>query len=277
MNPPETRSKWPGCLLKVVLGVVGLILFLSTSLYSSMPDAVITLGLHLLAGWAMFIVSAVSEMRMEPVLLVNTLLGLLAACVFMHWVLIRVSNFSASLGRKWRWKWTLSLSAFVLLLFPLYAATSGVMHHGGNLMAEGFEHRYTRGSLKSLNLTGARLVADAAKAYADEHQGRWPRQITDLFTDEMLPSPSFARYGVFHTNGLLDAAEPWILLGGPPSGNLDLPLVVAPRPNENGLRVVAFQNGTAKECTEEEWQEALARWRRAMEADKPKAISETSR
>lgn len=181
--------------------------------------------------------------------LFNGLISLVVAVLLFHFALVHVSKGRAS--RPWRWKWSASFACVLLLLFGICLSATGVMTHM-LLLVEGpiawtFNHRFFLGR----DLTHAKLLASlaASSSWSDAVREKQmePADWRDMARLMSLPGQ--------------EPPEIWTWLARCDKGRRgEVPVLVSPRWHSPGKRLVAFSDGSARECSDEEYEAAIDRW-----------------
>jgi hypothetical protein len=100
-------------------------------------------------------------------------------------------------------------------------------------------------------INDARQVALALKIYASGHGGKYPQRLTDLSGSDALPDVKALEY----TDPVTKVQQAWLfnakLNDSSPATEL---LLVAPKPLTNGERIGAFNDGSVRKISEEEYQ-----------------------
>ncbi len=274
MNRKEATgaARVGACLLKVIGGLVLLAALTVLAPELIVPiEALLTVGFHLILGWWFYLTSAWLNVTLEPVLVLNGLLGLTVATLALHWVLRTSVPPAEGRSSKWRWRWTFAIASFVVLLFGVSVSAVGLVEHGSGALRESMQTAGTPGWEKGQRRSSARYLVALTKVWREEAQTESPKSALGFFDGKFDSAEQWKRWATFATTERRQPIELWFLLDVPDAGlSADVPLVYAPRLNKMGLRIVAFGNGEVKELTEPEWEEALTRWRVALTEKPPK-------
>ncbi|MEZ0274603.1 MAG: hypothetical protein ACAH88_06840 [Roseimicrobium sp.] len=198
-------------------------------------------------------------------------LGLLLVSVCLD-VILRALRRRESKGTgRWRLKWSFGIAGMLMVFFgigmSIYGAMAAMKWIGNGKLSA---HDGDRLSAHVLYHLGAKY---AKKSPATLHDN-----LTDMLSAGKDMSTWQRRSALFPAASVWEAPEYWTWLGGVPlEGPEDVPIGFAPRLNKDGTRIVLFRNGMTEDCTEEEWQAALERWRQAVRSGDEKRATEASR
>jgi hypothetical protein len=220
--------------------------------------------LHLFVGWSFLVLEALQSMRVDKLALANSIIAMVVACVVLHWLMVKCFGKTTARPGAWRWKWTLLLAAMVATLYSMCVATVGLVTSVG--WANTPTSVTTMGTARQQSRSNARNLVLFARYDAKSSNGVLSNPRPDIFD-----TPLFAH---FYLEDLSQPPVPFMWLGE--GLNIattpgDVPIAVAPQKYADGLRLVAFMDESVKECTEEEWQAALERWRQAVAAHEKKS------
>jgi hypothetical protein len=245
----------------VLVAVIVLTLVPLTELFLDLALLVLVC-MRLMLGWLFFLVQSLRQASLDGGLLASFLIGLGVTAICLHMVMVHFVRQWPGSNRIWRWKWTLSLVAIPLILFGVCVAIQGAVTTSGWLFSEPLAKDYSRLSRRSSASRLARLGKVIGES--SEEQTHFPSSVHAVST-ALVEEERLERSVIYRDLERDDVPEYWTWLGAVKLDSAgDIPVAFAPRPDRNGVRVVAFLDGTAKECTEEEWQAALERWRQAM-------------
>ncbi|MEZ0274602.1 MAG: hypothetical protein ACAH88_06835 [Roseimicrobium sp.] len=210
--------------------------------------------LHLLSGWSFFAWRALSSVRIDYMALANGIVGIVVACVVLHWLLVKCLGRSEIRPDGWRLRLTLRIAMGVVVVFAMCVVTIGLVTSVGWYLKPN--------GIRTQNRSHVRTLVQFARMHAEQQAGRIPDERPGIYGGES------DLYTQFYHEGLSQPPECFIWFGkGLSITNTpgDIPLAAAPQKYADGTRLVAFLDESVKECTEEEWQAALDRWRRVKE------------
>ncbi|RBP39676.1 hypothetical protein DES53_109103 [Roseimicrobium gellanilyticum] len=221
--------------------------------------------LRVAVGWLVFLWETVPQIHVDGLSLVNGVVGLVVVCAVLHWLLASVFGRTAATGHRWRWRTTLSIVAVVAVMFGICVATVGLVTSIGWASSSAGKLRGSYGTPRDQNRHNASYLVSNGRHVALQEDGKLPE---DLFGALAMASSLFREpFVVFFDENLEQPPQYFTWLGkgldatGTPG---DVPVAVAPHPYADGTRLVAFMDERVEECTEEEWQAALVRWRQTV-------------
>lgn len=237
-------------------------------------EGVIELGFRLALGWLSYSYRTLPAMRLDMAQLFFGVLGFGFACFAMRAVL-RMFRAQQEAGDGQRWKHAVGLTAVAALVLSAGVIAGGLVDQVTSFPVQHWmEPRFRGGGLAGVNGSKAKFIVEVAKeaGAADKHL---PLQFHDIWGVGVTSEAS-------NLMPILNAdptamKEFWIYLGGTKlDAAADIPVLAAPRPDKNGKRLVAFMDTEVVECTEEEWQAALERWRQAMRPGDEQQVTKAS-
>ena len=246
---------------------VAMLLFGMLMIWMSLNPLRLLLLIRVAVGWLVFLWETVPQIHVDVLSLVNGIAGLVVVCAVLHWLLASVFGRIAAEGRRWRWGATLSIVAAVAVMFGICVAAVGLVTSVGWATSSTGKLRGSWGTPRAQNNHNASYLVSNGRHVALQGDGKLPE---DLFGSLAMASSLFGEpYIAFFDESIEQPPQYFTWLGkdldatGMPG---DIPVAVAPHPYADGTRLVAFLDESVKECTEEEWQAALSRWRQAKEA-----------
>jgi hypothetical protein len=251
-----------GLLVTAVLGLALFTILMDVPFISIPIQVIVSCGFHLLVGWLTFLARSLPQTALDAGWLASFLIGLGVTAICAHAIMLHFMRQWSGGKSSWRWKWTLSLLAIPLLLFGICVSIQGAVTTSGWLFSGHFAENHSR----MITRASAAQLVRLAKGLAESSPGQThlPNSIGSISIN-LAEEEHFQRSVIYRDPDHNDVPEYWTWLGGVNLNSAgDVPVAFAPRPDRRGARVVSFLDGTAKECTEEEWQAALFRWRQAM-------------
>ena len=252
------------------------VLFVSALLLPFFPrlEGVMELGFRLALGWLAFLVKVVPPLRLDVAPVLYGVFGFGLTCFAMHAILRTLRAQQKQAGGQ-RWKHSVCMTAGVSIMLGLGFLTSEIVE---NMMSfprgNWVQQQWSERAFTALNKGRANHIAGQIRTAAEENDGRLPFQFHDIWGEDRASEA--ADMMPFRSADPTAMEELWIYLGGTELDSAgSVPVLAAPRTDKNGKRIVAFLDTTVAECTEEEWQAALQRWRHAMESGR--AVSEANR
>jgi hypothetical protein len=251
------------------------IVFVLALLTGPFPElgAVMVAGMRLVFGWLICLVKTLPTLRLDVVPVWYGTLGFVLACVALH-LLLRSLRVQQGREESPRWKHSVGIAAGVSIIASLGVVAGEIVEHVTSFPGESWmESRNSERAYVVLNKARARYLVEQSKAAAEDDG-----HLLVQFHDVCRTTGDAASMMLFRTADPTAVKEFWIYLGGTKlesPGNV--PVLAAPHPDKNGKRIVAFLDATVDECTEEEWQAAVERWRQAVKGSEDQKVTEAAR
>lgn len=242
-SKPSRRRLGCGC-----LGAIAFLLLLGPLTAAGWPVWIFESIWGLLFGWIRYAKRVLPQIGVDWELLGCGLAALVLAVLvshrFLRWF---ARQEGTSLPPPWPFRGTLALTALLLSLFGASIAMTGIVHQGiwamrseEDLVRSTFGQSYQLGNSRQ-----AQSLFRDIDNFATEHGGRYPPAIT-LDTTDRHPD-EFQRMR-FWKEDIKLPGEPWLyLVGGRPADEVlsAEPVLVQPRPYEDGQVVVVWGSGAA--------------------------------
>lgn len=237
--------------------------------------AVMELGFRLVTGWLSYLFKTLPGLRLDTMQALYAALGFCLACLTMHLIL---RTFRAQQNQKNgpRWRHSVWMAVGVSIALGLGAMTGEIVDQVASFpKGNWLQERWSERAFVVLNKGRAKYLVEEIRA-AGENEGRLPLRFFGVWGKDRAEEA--ANMVAFRTADPTALTELWIYLGGTNLNSAaNVPVLAAPRPDKNGKRLVAFLDATVTECTEEEWQAALERWRQAMKGGEEQKVTEVAR
>lgn len=215
----------------------------------------------LCVGWLAFVARTVPKMQANYLLLANGLLGLLLGVAALQWVMRTLFQSNSPASCPWRWKWTIAATSMFALLFGICVSAVGIATHGSSLFQEPVVKTHPSRSTIHRDVTNARQLY-VETTIADDERGRAPLGgWAALAKSTNLDPAELNSLAVVRSLPTEEPPEVWVYLQTPDDYiDSGVPLFCAPRPHVSGKLLVSFADGTARVCSQAEYDEAIAQW-----------------
>lgn len=245
MSEKEDRTFPRGC-RRMGCATFIVVFTLSTLLQQSLPLEFIA---HAIAGWVPYLVKVIPQITWNPEITACSLGALVLGVLGLHWLMPRLLP-----GRRWPLRWSLAWCGLLVVLFATSIAAVGVVHQVAWLFRapQWIDIRGMSHLVKSVS--NARQVHITLRQYADKHDGLLPNDYRQLIGN--IITDSRICFGRIERDG---PDEPWVYLGAGLSVLDDsaLPVLVSPRSNSRGERILARLDGSVEVISEAVFKRAL--------------------
>jgi hypothetical protein len=213
---------------------------------------VLEFGVLVLVGWLEYLIQVLPRVRFNAEIALDAAIALALAVFGLHRILRWWTRKQRGESAMWRFSWTARITAMALLLFATSIAATGIAHQVGWLFrAETLVSDANRGIL-SRELSHAKQVAIGLRLFADDHDGKLPAELFELFPDYLV------EHQVFFSASSNEPSEQFLYFPDDRAPNFDETVIVAsPRPAGSGKRAVARRDGSASVMKESDFQELL--------------------
>ena len=244
MSEDRALPRWCRRLGCGVLGVLSVVCFLLAVL--QLATFPIEFLFHALVGWAPYLAKVVPNITWNAEIAACSLGALLLGVVGMRWLMPRLLA-----GRHWPWRCSFAWCGLLVLLFATSIAAIGVVHQVGWLFRS--PRWIDDGPWSVSNRAGVsgQQLSGFARSYAWDHGGQLPEHYRQVIGGDMC----------FSRLERDDPEEPWIYLGaGLRSTDQDnLPVLVSPRSNRRGQRMLIRLDGSSELVSEDRFQAEIER------------------
>ena len=234
--------RWAGFELMVV--VLLLVLVLAALQLATYP---IEFLYHAFIGWVPYLAKVVPQITWNAEIAACSVGALALGTLGLQWLMPRLL-----LSCQWPWRWSFAWCGLLVLLFATSIAAIGVVHQVGWLFrAPQLIDGHFFGSASSRAGTSGRHLLVFVQGYAGEHGGQLPEHYRLVIGGELC----FCRLEKD------DAEEPWIYLGAGLrcTDDSSFPVIVSPRANRHGQRMLVRLDGSFEFVSEDEFQTKLQR------------------
>ena len=238
----RTLPRWCRRLGCGVLGVLSFVCFLLAAL--QLATFPIEFLFHAFFGWAPYLAKVIPQITWNAEIAACSVGALLLGVVGMRWLMPRLSP-----SRQWPWRWSFAWCGLLVLLFGTSIAAIGVVHQVGWLFrAPQLIDGHFWSASNRAGASGRHLLV-CVHGYAGDHRGHLPEHYRQVIGGELC----FCRLEKDY------AEEPWIYLGAGlrSADNGSLPVLVSPRSNRRGQRMLVRLDGSSDLVSEDQFQAEL--------------------
>lgn len=227
-------------------------------------DALLSACIRLAIGWIVFLVETAPKIQFNPLSIFNGLLAVILGTWVLHGVLKFVNRHIQESPGHWRWKWTLAGPAMLAMLFGICVTATGIVTQTIGLFQEPIRH-FSILEPEARDKQNAKILRALARAPAPDllEKGAFEKW-SEMFSSFPEDTEDLARRAIVLTAASLDVPEVWTCLGElDESVDSDLPIICAPRAYSKRGRIVVFSDRRPRFCSQQEYEEAIARWHAA--------------
>ncbi|RBP39677.1 hypothetical protein DES53_109104 [Roseimicrobium gellanilyticum] len=237
-------------------------------------EALMQLGFGLAVGWLSYLHKTLPTLQLDMAQVFFGVLGFGFACFAMRAVL-QMFRAQQEAEDGPRWKHSVGLTAIAALVLSAGVIAGGLVDQVASFPVQHWmEPHFRGGGFSAANKSRAKDIVEVAKEAGapDKHL---PLQFHDIL-GVGVTSEASSLMPILNTDPTA-MKEFWIYLGGTKlDAAPDVPVLAAPRPDKHGKRIVAFMDTTVMDCTEEEWQASLERWRQTMQMPSQPQVTKAS-
>ena len=218
-------------------------------------DFLIEFPLRLLFGWISFLYESLPLVKLQLEMILSSVAALIIASFGLHFSARSLCAKVSGGKQTWSPRSSLAVVVVLLLLFSVTLAGAGIVHQVGWLRSETLMEDSRRS--RALLFRKSSTLCKALQEWELAHD-TYPLQLKDLLEiDERNPlsyDPLLVQFGPELT------PEPWMFLAAGKSTKTpsEKPLVVSPRPDENGRRIAVYSNGPMVFLQEAKYQALMA-------------------
>jgi hypothetical protein len=242
------------CLIPALL-FFGALFILDALFATDLLKGLFTIGFHLLLGSIMHAVASFPYAFGSVSHALWTLGILMGAFLGLHGLMILLSR----KGARWQFPQSARVFALALLLLGGGAAamqaarTAVLLTVQDQILVSGRDHL-------SKSISNGRQLVTAMRIYASEHDGKYPDQLEELVTADILEPESLATLNWVYMSGEVPA--PWIFLRGLRDDAPDnVPIFVSPLPVTGNKYLIAYNDSSVSLQKAAEREAAAQRWR----------------
>jgi hypothetical protein len=220
----------------------------------------------MLFGWAQYLAQVVPRVTFNPEIAFDAVAALALGLLGLHGLLRWWTKHQRGNAVVWRFGWTLKIAVMVLTLFVLSVVVVGLVQQIAWLTQEPtivVDNMKVRGAM-TIELSNLKQTAIALKAYAADHDGQLPAQLSDLFPEYVLENRIF-----FSKASAENPAQLILYYPGHSTRDAAETIIVAsPQPwgSSEAERCVARLDTWVRVIPEEQFQETIQRQESARNA-----------